>query len=142
MVSHFSQTAEYALRAMSELALMDEDTILPASVLAKGAHIPPHYLSKIMRKLVAAKLVIPSKGPGGGFRLARRKESIRFLDIIAAVGEEPQPDHCVFGWGRCNAAAPCPMHPSFSKINEQIWRWATETTLAEIKAPKSPRSES
>ena len=120
---------------MSELALAPDDTSVSASVLAAGAHIPPHYVSKIMRKLVAAKLVTATKGPGGGFRLARRRASIRFLDIIAAVGEEPQPDHCVFGWGRCNAAASCPMHSSFSKINEQLWRWATETTLAEIGDP-------
>lgn len=117
---------------MSELALVADDAAVPASALADGAHIPPHYMSKIMRKLVAAKLVTATKGPGGGFRLARRREAIRFLDIISAVGEEPEPDHCVFGWGRCNASVPCPMHASFSKINEQLWRWATETTLADI----------
>ncbi len=126
---------------MSELALVADDTVVSASVLAEGAHVPPHYVSKIMRKLAAAKLVTATKGPGGGFRLARRKKSIRFLDIMAAVGEEPKPDHCVFGWGRCNAAVPCSMHASFSKINDQLWRWATETTLADISSP-APRPKS
>jgi Rrf2 family transcriptional regulator, iron-sulfur cluster assembly transcription factor len=132
-VSQLSQTAEYALRAMSELALTGPETVVPAASLSKRAAVPQHYLSKIMRKLATAKLVYATKGPGGGFRLARPKKSIRFLDIMAAVGEEPNPDHCAFGWARCNPRAPCPMHPAFSKLNEGTWQWATSTTLADIQ---------
>ena len=131
-VAYFSRTAEYALRAMAELALASDEEAVPAVTLANGGQIPPHYLSKIMRKLVAANLVIATKGPGGGFRLARRRDSIRFLDIVAAVGEQPDPDRCVFGSGRCHPKDPCPLHPAFALLNNELWRWATETTLANI----------
>ncbi|MCC6808811.1 MAG: Rrf2 family transcriptional regulator [Deltaproteobacteria bacterium] len=119
---------------MSQLASADSNDALPAAALSKQADVPQHYLSKIMRKLVAAKLASATKGPGGGFRIARPPSTIRFLDIMAAVGEEPVPDHCAFGWGRCDFRAPCPMHPAFTKLNEEVWRWATSTTLGEVRS--------
>lgn len=118
---------------MTQLALASPDAVLPAETLSKQADVPRPYLSKIMRKLVAAKLAVAAKGPGGGFRLARPRGDIRFLDIIAAVGEEPAPDHCVFGWSRCDAKSPCPLHPTFSKLNDEMWSWATDHTLADVR---------
>ena len=118
---------------MTQLALTDPPKTVPAAELSKLVDVPQHYLSKIMRKLVAADLAVATKGPGGGFRLSRSPKSIRFADVMDAVDEGPQPDHCAFGWGRCNLRAPCPMHPAFTKLNEGVYRWAVSTTLADVK---------
>ncbi len=136
-----SQTVEYALRAMSQLAISAADVTVKAAILSEEADVPQHYLSKIMRKLVEAKLVIATKGPGGGFRLARPREAIRFLDIMSAVEVLLEPDRCAFGWGRCNPLEPCPMHPSFSRLNDEMWKWATTTTLADIRSPSPRRAQ-
>ena len=130
-VSPFSQTAEYALRAMACLAARGEDA-LRASDLTEATHVPVHYLSKVLRRLVAAGLLISQKGHGGGFVLARRADQITFADVLDAVGEAPAGGRCAFGWGSCDARHPCPLHPAWSVLSESLVSWADKTTLAEV----------
>ena len=126
------QTAEYALRAMAQLASLPTGQPVRAADLSKMTHIPEHYLSKVMRRLVAGGLLVAEKGHGGGFKLAKPKRSIRFIDILSAVEHELEPNRCAFGWGECNARAPCLLHPAFSQLKESFARWATKTTLADL----------
>ncbi|MBW2295571.1 MAG: Rrf2 family transcriptional regulator, partial [Deltaproteobacteria bacterium] len=65
-----SQTAEYALRAMAWLATAPTREPVRAKDLSVATGIPSHYLSKVMRRLVLAGLLISQKGQGGGFLLA------------------------------------------------------------------------
>ncbi len=126
------QTAEYALRAMAQLATLPADVRVRAADLSKMTHIPEHYLSKVMRRLVAAGLLAAEKGHGGGFTLAKPKRSIRFIDILSAVELELEPKRCAFGWGECNARNPCVLHPAFSQLKDAYATWATKTTLADL----------
>ena len=92
-----SKTAEYALRAMSQLALAPADTPVRAVELSRDTVVPLPYLLKIMRQLVAAGLVHSTKGHGGGFRLAKRLDRISYLEILEVAGYGSVPDQCVFG---------------------------------------------
>src|SRR5689334_13347948 len=78
-----SQTAEYALRALALIAALPEGRSLTAIELSEHASVPVHYLSKVLRRLVAAGLLSSQKGHGGGFCLARPAEQVRFLDVLA-----------------------------------------------------------
>lgn len=129
-----TQTAEYALRAMSCLALEPGEGPLRASDLAGKSGVPLPYLWKIMRRMVAAGLVLSTKGHGGGFRLARAAEAISYMDILGPVGYEAKAGDCVFGWGRCRNEKPCPMHSAWKKLNEAFIGWARTTTLASLRA--------
>ncbi|MCP4437051.1 MAG: Rrf2 family transcriptional regulator [Actinomycetia bacterium] len=129
-----SQTAEYALRAMAQLALLPEGVGARAKDLADAADIPAHYISKLLRKLVVAGLLQSRKGHGGGFRLSYPPEDISFLNVLEAVGQGVEPDRCSFGWGMCDPNNPCPLHPAWTQLNEAMMEWATETTLADIRA--------
>ncbi len=127
------QTAEYALRAMAQLAAMPPDTPVRARDLSRDTEIPPEYLSKILRKLVLAGLLQSRKGHGGGFSLALRPREIRFMDVLSAVGAYPAPGRCVFGWGDCNARHPCPLHDAWLGMSDSFRDWATNTTLDQIR---------
>ncbi len=127
------QTAEYALRAMAQLAAMPPDTPVRARDLSRDTEIPPEYLSKILRKLVLAGLLQSRKGHGGGFSLALRPREIRFMDILAAVGAYPAHGRCVFGWGDCNATHPCLLHDVWLGMSDSFRDWATNTTLDQIR---------
>lgn len=135
-----SQTAEYALRAMAQLAILPKGQGARAGDISKAASIPPHYLSKIMRRLVASGLLTSVKGHGGGFQLAASRKEIRFKDILEAVDEAPQKNHCAFGYDRCNAKNPCVLHPLFSEFNRQLNRWAVGCSLDDLGAPPRPNS--
>jgi Rrf2 family protein len=94
--------------------------------------IPSHYLSKVMRRLVLAGLVTSQKGQGGGFLLSKPPEKIAFIAILTAVDAYANDGSCAFGWGQCDSVHPCPLHGSWSRLNEQLEAWAEGTTLADI----------
>ena len=139
MQAILSQTAEYALRAMAWLALRPPRTPVRAKDLSGGTGIPTYYLAKILRRLVLAGVLESQKGQGGGFVLARPASEITFLDVLAAVDASPTPERCAFGWGTCDAQHPCPLHGSWGEIYQAFTKWASGTTLAEVRR-KSRRS--
>lgn len=137
-----SQTSEYALRALAQLALCPDDKPVRAADLAEATHVPAAYVSKVMRKLVLAGFVEGTKGHHGGFRLVRAAKDIRFSEVIQAVDPVEPFEHCAFGWGPCNSAAPCPLHPAFAELNRTMRRWAEQTSLGDVlDTPGTPWSQ-
>jgi len=136
-----SQTAEYALRSMAWLATAPEGEPIRATDLSLATGIPSHYLSKVLRRLVVAKLLKSQKGQGGGFCLSRAPENIAFVEILSAVDAYPTEEHCAFGWGECDSADRCPLHDSWSHLKDRIREWAVGTNLNEISkySPTGPR---
>lgn len=127
-----SQTAEYAIRAMSAISTLPDGVKIRATELGRATGIPAPYLSKILRRLVLAELLVSQKGQGGGFSLARPAAEIPFIDILNAVDVFPTDGRCAFGWGNCDQLLPCPLHDAWSRLSNQIQDWANDTNLAEV----------
>lgn len=136
-----SNTAEYALRAMTILSLEAKDGAINARDLAGKTRVPVHYLNKIMKRLAAAGLVESAKGHGGGFRLGKPASRISYLDILKVVGYNFESRQCVFGWEACRNDRPCPMHDSWSKANDNFVAWARQTSLASLRRTPSASAE-
>ncbi len=128
----FNQTSEYALRAMALLATRGGEACRSGE-LAEEAHIPNHYVSKVMRRLVVAGLVTSKRGRGGGFLLARPPEEIQFSQILAATDVVLDGGVCAYGLGLCSKVEPCVLHPVWSKLKTDIQRWAETNTLADLE---------
>lgn len=129
------QTAEYALRALAQMATLPQGRRVRARDLSKMTKIPPQYLSKVLRRLSAGKLLSSEKGHGGGFSIARPLQEIRFIDVLAALDLAPEPNRCVFGRGHCSAHKPCLLHPSFTKLSQAFEQWSIQSTLADLPRP-------
>lgn len=127
-----SQTAEYALRAMAGLATIPPGVPVRATDLSRATAVPPHYLAKVLRRLVLADLLTSQKGQGGGFTLARAAERITFMDILVAVDAISPEGRCAFGWEVCGEDHPCPLHGVWSGLNDRLREWATNSTLADV----------
>jgi len=126
------QTTEYALRALAHIAIQPEGTLVRAESVAEETSVPLHYLHKVLRRLAAGGILEAKKGPGGGFSLARAPEKIRFLDVLEAL-DSPMPETCAFGWGKCDARNPCPLHGAYTEFKESMYHWASHTTLADVR---------
>ena len=129
---HVTQTAEYALRAMAWLVGQGVGASVRAQDMAHATRIPLPYLSKILRRLVVARLLVSQKGHHGGFSLARSGREIRFEDVLKACDYEPDPDACAFGWDNCDPVHPCPLHPAWAELKRAYSDWAERTTLADL----------
>lgn len=131
-----SQTAQYALRAMALLSNLGPTESFRAADLAAASGVPRDYLSKILRKLVRARLLDSVKGHRGGFRLTRAPHRIRVQEVLDAVGEDFAPRVCVFGWDKCDGRRPCPLHSIYGELADAARSWSQRTTLAELQQEK------
>jgi Rrf2 family protein len=89
-----SYAAAYAVRALVRLARHEGTGLVRAEVLASG-RMSVRFLRKALTSLVEAGVLHGSRGPGGGYRLARPARSISLLEVVEALdgpvkGEVPR----------------------------------------------------
>lgn len=80
-----SAKADYALRAMAQLAASGDDGAVPAVRLAEEQEIPLRFLHGVLSELRRARLVRSTRGPDGGFQLARPAAVITLADVFRAI---------------------------------------------------------
>jgi Rrf2 family protein len=80
----FSQTVEYALRAVVHLAMKSPQPQKTAEI-AEATQVPPAYLSKVLQGLKEKGVVRLQRGIGGGVALAHQPDQLTILDIVNAV---------------------------------------------------------
>jgi Rrf2 family protein len=87
---HISARADYAVRAMLELA-MHGPGLVKAELLISHQSLPRKFIESILAELRRADLVRSHRGADGGYTLARPPSSITLWSIIRAV-DGPLPE--------------------------------------------------
>ncbi|MBV8955952.1 MAG: Rrf2 family transcriptional regulator [Solirubrobacterales bacterium] len=80
-----SAKADYAVRAVVELAAAPDEKPVKAERIATAQGIPLNFLENILGELRHAGIVRSHRGAEGGFRLARGANEISIADVIRAV---------------------------------------------------------
>ena len=85
-------------------------------------------------------MLTSSKGPGGGFSLARDPSTITLFDIYRAIDGTTYLEGCAVGLARCSDEMPCPLHERWKPVRERIRNYLQSTTLADmVDATKKKR---
>jgi Rrf2 family transcriptional regulator, iron-sulfur cluster assembly transcription factor len=82
-----STRGRFAITAMIDLALREDASPVPLQDLALRHRISLSYLEQVFAKLRQHGLVESTRGPGGGYTLGFRSDSISVADIIGAIEE-------------------------------------------------------
>ncbi len=114
-----SATTRYALRALVNLAGMPEGKSLLGRDLSKIAGIPPNYLSKILWTLGSAGFIAATRGTHGGYRLQRRPEEVRLIDIVETGWPQDRDSRIV-------------QEEYFGTITARLWRSLREESMKAI----------
>jgi Rrf2 family protein len=77
--------ADYAIRALAELAARSDGAPVKAEELADAQNIPRGFLLGILGQVRNAGLITSQRGHDGGFALRRAPKQITLADIIRAV---------------------------------------------------------
>jgi Rrf2 family protein len=77
--------ADYAIRALAELAARSDGAPVKAEELGEAQNIPRGFLLGIMAELRNAGLVTSQRGHEGGFAFRRPPQEITLADVIRAV---------------------------------------------------------
>lgn len=80
-----SARADYAIRAVLELAAAGPETPVRADAIARAQGIPAKYLENLLVDLRRTRLVASQRGANGGYRLARPATAITLADVIRAI---------------------------------------------------------
>jgi len=80
-----SAKADYALRAMIELAVIGGDVPVKGERIAQAQEIPLKFLENILGDLRHAGLVRSQRGVEGGYWLARPADEITVADVVRGV---------------------------------------------------------
>ena len=131
-----TRRADYAVRAVLELAAQDERLSVPE--LAVRQSIPVRFLPQVMQALVGAGLVVAQMGRRGGYLLARDPASITLLEVIEAVEGDARRKTCVLRGVPCGADGQCAVHPVFAAAQEKLLEALDAATLASIVAADRP----
>lgn len=128
----FSQTSEYAIRALSILARHPQDQFVLVGTLAAGADLPHHYLSKILQNLVRMHILESRKGSKGGFRLARPPDKITLYHVVNAIENLGTTRRCLLGQAECTNERACPLHEFWVRIHNDYLDMLQRTSLGDL----------
>ncbi len=128
----FSQTVEYALRAMACLADRQGRPQTNRQIAAV-TKVPPAYLSKVLQNLTKAGLVRAQRGVNGGFLTSRAPERITILEVVNAVDPICRITVCPLGLVQ-HGRRLCPLHKKLDQALGQAEKAFGSTTLADVLA--------
>jgi len=128
----------YAVTAMLDLAINQQTRPVTLHDIASNQEISLSYLEQLFARLRRSGLVKGTRGPGGGYRLARRPGEISIADIITSVDENIDITRCG-GRENCRDGERCLTHELWADLSEKIFHFLDEITLGELIERQSAR---
>jgi Rrf2 family protein len=124
-----SRAAEYAIRAMLDVASIDENAVARTKEVAEHQGIPKVFLPKIVQRLVQAGLLRAHRGPSGGIVLSRPTKDINLRQIIEAIDGPIALNNCLIMPDECPRLSICPIHEVWVKAQQDLMSSLEEMTL-------------
>jgi Rrf2 family protein len=106
--------------------------------IASDLTLPPQFLTKILRTLTGAGILLSQRGKAGGFRLARTANAITLLDVVDPFDHMSERRSCLLGQSVCNHEAACPVHAEWIESQDTMLRILETRTIADISAAARP----
>ncbi len=131
-----TRKTDYALVALAGLARQDNEAA-SARDLAGQLHLPLPVLRNILKDLATHGLLLSSRGPSGGYRLARDPHEISLADIVAVIEGPVQllkccpPDPDV-ARPRCRLEDSCRIKSNVGRVHERLMEFLHDVTLDQI----------
>ncbi len=128
----YGKTAQNAISAMSLLAEVYDggETKLSSLEIAERRQLPKPLVAKLLVVLSKAGLVDGTRGPKGGYWLAKNPGEIVLLDIVVLFEKMGERTMCPFGPDWCGNGEPCPLHDQLLELDDQLMRFLERTSLA------------
>lgn len=124
-----STKGRYAVTAMLDLAIHHAEGPVTLADISETQGISLSYLEQLFAKLRKHNLVKGTRGPGGGYRLARLPADISVAQVIDAIGEDIDVTLC--GGGEdCQEGERCLTHELWKKLGKEIFEFLNGITLA------------
>ena len=129
-----SKLTDYATVVMT--CLVDgAGEVQSAQVLAERARLELPTVSKLLKQLAHAGLVLSTRGINGGYRLARDPAQITVADIVIAMEGPIGMTECSAHSGQCDHEAHCGVRVNWQRISQAIATALDSVSLADMVRP-------
>ena len=132
-----SKLTDYGTLVLAQLAA-NRQGISSAHQVARDTRLARPTVSKLLKALVHAGLVVSERGAHGGYALARPAEEITAAQIIDALEGPVALTECSSSAGHCDLESICRVGHAWRKINWSIRHALTEISLADLQARPKP----
>jgi Rrf2 family transcriptional regulator, nitric oxide-sensitive transcriptional repressor len=132
----FSQTVEYALRAMVHLARAPKMQQTVAEIAAV-TQVPAPYLSKVLQTLARDGLVVVKRGVSGGFLLSKTPREVTIFDVVQSVDPLQRIATCPLELSSHRKRL-CSLHKKMDDALASIELVFRQTTLEELMNSPNP----
>lgn len=128
-----STRGRYALRLMIDIGMNDKDNPVRIKDIAQRQEISEKYLEQIVSVLNKAGYVRSSRGPQGGYRLARAPKDYTVGDILTLIEGSLAPVACLdTPVNECPREAFCPTLILWKKIDDAVHGVVDSITLEDL----------
>lgn len=132
-----SKLTDYGTVVLAELA-NGGSGYASAAELADNTGLGVPTVSKLLKTLARAGLVVSARGPHGGYRLAREAAEITAADVISAFEGAVSITECSGSDSHCDYQRVCRVGGAWQRINLAIRRALEEISLADLARANSP----
>ena len=129
----------FAVTAMIDVALRQHAGPVTLAGIADRQNISLSYLEQLFGKLRRNHLVASTRGPGGGYTLAKPLAAVSVADIISAVDEPLDATSCG-GRGNCHDDHPCMTHDLWMSLNARMHEYLSSVNLDHLCASRVSRA--
>jgi len=131
-VTMLSRRADYAVRAMIDIARQSPSERNIVAEIAKRQDIPASFLGKIVSRLARAGLVHTSLGAAGGIALASPADEISLLQIIQAIDQSFALTPCSLNPSDCPRHTTCSASSVWCTAQAQVNQTLAQTRLSDL----------
>ena len=122
----------FAVTAMIDLALRQNSGPVTLAAISQRQRISLSYLEQLFGKLRRHNLVESTRGPGGGYTLARKAADITVADIIVSVDEPIDATQCG-GKENCQGdGGRCMTHDLWTALNTRMVEFLDSISLQRL----------
>jgi len=132
-----SKLTDYGTMVLAQLAASDRG-LTTAGQLAEATHLALPTVSKLLKALAHAGLVLSTRGVQGGYALARPADSISAAEILDALEGPVALTECSSSNGGCDLESYCRVGMAWQRINRSIRTALEGVSLADLQQTRAP----
>lgn len=132
-----SKLTDYGTLVLAQLAATEAGLSTCAAV-AEATRLGQPTVSKLLKLLARAGLVVSVRGAQGGYALARAPETITAAQILDALEGPVAITACSSAVGLCDLEGHCRVGAAWQRINRSIRTALESVTLADLQASPDP----
>ena len=126
-----SKLTDYGTVVLAHLAAPHREPVSAADVAsATGINLPT--VSKLLKALARAELVVSTRGSHGGYQLAREAVDISAAEVIDALEGPVSITECASNDSHCDFEDVCSVGGAWQRINVAIRRALDDVSLTDL----------